>query len=168
MSGQVLTPRDVALRGALAGAFGTAAMTAWQALASTLQSSGEEESQVGSQNPWEQAPAPAKVAKRIGEGIFQKDVSPDLIPLLSNAMHWAYGTSWGLPYGLSVAGRPGSALRRGATLGVAVWASSYLQLVPMGIYQPPWKYKPQELALDLSYHLIYGLGASIAFNAMER
>jgi hypothetical protein len=142
-------------------------MTAWQTLSSKLQSSGEEESQADSGDPWQQAPAPAKVAKRIGEGVFQKEVSPDLIPLLSNAMHWAYGTSWGIPYSLTVAGRAGRPARRGATLGVAVWASSYLQLVPMGIYEPPWKYRPQELALDLSFHIVYGLGTALAFHAMD-
>jgi hypothetical protein len=142
-------------------------MTAWQTLSSKLQSSGEKESQAASEDPWQQAPAPAKVAKRIGEGIFQKDVSPDLIPLLSNATHWAYGTSWGIPYGLAVAGRAGRPIPRGTTLGVTVWASSYLQLVPMGIYKPPWKYKPQELALDLSFHIAYGLGTALAFHAMD-
>ena len=26
----------------------------------------------------------------------------------------------------------------------------------MGLYDPPWKTPPAELALDLSYHLVYG------------
>jgi hypothetical protein len=52
--------------------------------------------------------------------------------------------------------------------GSAVWASSYAELVPMGIYELPWKYKPQELALDLSYHLAYGLATAVAFAGLSR
>lgn len=47
--------------------------------------------------------------------------------------------------------------------GTGVWLVSYLTLVPMGLYQPPWRYPPGELALDLSYHLAYGVGTGVAF-----
>jgi hypothetical protein len=40
---------------------------------------------------------------------------------------------------------------------------SYAQLVPMGLYAPPWTYPPRELALDLSYHVVYGIGAGAGF-----
>jgi hypothetical protein len=148
---------------------GTGLMTAWQMLAAKLQSSDQPQPQLDqSQDPWEQAPAPAKVAKRVGEGVFRRDVSPDLIPLLTNVMHWGYGTGWGIVYGVSTTGRDPSTARRGAAFGTAVWASSYLQLVPMGLYEPPWKYPPKELALDLSYHLVYGLGVAAAFRVVDR
>jgi len=54
-------------------------------------------------------------------------------------------------------------LRDGLVFGTAVWAASYAQLVPMGLYQPPWKYEPSELALDWSYHGAYGAGVGIAY-----
>ena len=47
------------------------------------------------EDPWEDASAPAKVAKRTGEGVLHKNVPADLIPLLTNVMHWGYGTGWG-------------------------------------------------------------------------
>jgi hypothetical protein len=162
-------PLRAVLRGAVAGGFGTAAMTAWQTLSAKLQGSVEQERPgERSNDPWADAPAPAKVAKRISEAVLGRGVSPELIPLLSNVMHWAYGAGWGAVYGLTVAGRPAAALRRGATFGATVWGSSYLELVPMGIYEPPWKYELQELALDLSYHMAYGLGTAIAFKVLER
>jgi hypothetical protein len=40
---------------------------------------------------------------------------------------------------------------------------SYVQLVPAGFYDPPWKYPPDELALDIGYHLAYGAGTAVSF-----
>jgi hypothetical protein len=38
----------------------------------------------------------------------------------------------------------------------------------MGLYAPPWTYPPGELALDLSYHLVYGTGVAAAYRALDR
>ncbi len=146
-------------------------MTAWQELAAKLKSSADDvrEPQEAPQDPWEEASAPAKVAKRIGEGVFHKLVSPKLIPALTNGMHWGYGTGWGTVYGLvasSVRSAPG--LKGGAAFGTVVWVMSYVQLVPMGLYDPPWKTPPQALALDLSYHLVYGTGVASAYRLLTR
>jgi hypothetical protein len=43
---------------------------------------------------------------------------------------------------------------------------SYAQLVPMGIYKPPWKYPVRDLGLDLSYHLVYGIAAAVAYDRL--
>lgn len=163
------TPLAAVGRGVFAGVIGTGLMTAWQTLAPTLQ--GSEETPPQPDHPvdaWEQAPAPAQLAKRIGEGVLRRDVSPELIPLLSNAMHWGYGTGWGVAYAISTAGRRNSTGRRGIGFGALVWAMSYVQLVPLGLYRPPWEYEAQELALDLSYHLAYGLGVAAALRTLSR
>ena len=147
-------------RGLVAGVLGTVAMTGWQELAARLQSSGGQDGQEQPSDPWESAPVPAQVARKIGEGLFGLEVPAERIPLLTNVMHWSYGTGWGAIYGLaSGSARRRHALRRGALFGTLVWAMSYAQLVPVGLYAPPWTYPPQELALDLSYHVVYGLGA---------
>jgi hypothetical protein len=140
-------------------------MTTAQELAAKLQSSGDAAGQAdGGQppEPWEQASTPAKVARRNSEGVFEHDVPAERIGLLTHAMHWAYGTGWGAVYGLvagTVAVRP---LRGGLTFGAAVWAMSYVQLVPMGLYEPPWRYPPQAMAQELGYHLAYGAGVGAA------
>jgi hypothetical protein len=46
-----------------------------------------------------------------------------------------------------------------------VWAAAYAQLVPLGIYED---HPPQELALDLSDHVVYGLGVATAYGALVR
>jgi len=166
------TPLQALIRGLAAGAVGTVFMTAWQELSAKLSSSAEDSGREPDPQPedrWKQASAPAKVAKRIGEGVFHKKVSPDLIPLLSNLMHWSYGTGWGILYGLTAAStRKPAGLRAGAVFGSTVWLMSYVQLVPMGLYEPPWKYPPKDLAMDLSYHLVYGTGVASAYRVLER
>jgi hypothetical protein len=36
------------------------------------------------------------------------------------------------------------------------------------VYQPPWKYPAKELAVDLSYHVVYGLAVAAAYAALDR
>ena len=169
MSDRTSPPAALA-RGLAAGVIGTAAMTAAQVLPSKLKSSedtggGQEDAP---RDPWEDAPVPALVAKRIAEGVFHREVSPDVIPLLTNAMHWGYGTMWGAVYGLTHARASERPLRTGVTFGVGVWATSYVQLVPMGLYEPPWKYSPKELASDIGYHLAYGAGVGAGHRVVSR
>jgi hypothetical protein len=143
-------------------------MTAWQELSAKLQSSGgEDEGSPGeAKDPWGEASAPAKVGRRIIQGVFHKEVPVEKIGLLTNVMHWSYGTSWGAFYGL-LAGTTGrSTLRGGLAFGTGVWLSSYAELVPMGLYEPPWKYPPKQLAMDLSYHLAYGSGTAAAYRTL--
>lgn len=162
-------------RGLAAGAIGTAVMTAWQELSTKLQRSVENRGREGQvqpgarePDPWEQASAPAKAARKTLKGVFGYEVPAEKIGLLTNATHWGYGTGWGALYGLIQDSAEGPALRRGLLFGTAVWATSYLTLVPMGIYQPPWKYQPNELALDLSYHLAYGVGVGEGYALVDR
>lgn len=156
-------------RGLAAGAVGTAAMTAWQTLSAKLRGGGEESGGSPGQepkDPWEEAPAPAKVAKRLAEAVFEKQIPADKVGIVSEAMHWGYGTSWGAAYGLFAGSARRSTLRGGLAFGAAVWTSSYAQLVPMGLYEPPWKYRPRQLALDLSYHLVYGAATAGAYRLL--
>jgi hypothetical protein len=156
------------VRGALAGVAGTAAMTVWQELSAKLQSS-ESGARQGAepQDPWEKASAPAK-AGRIVLRALGYEVPAGQIDLLANVMHWGYGTTWGAVYG-AVAGKGAreQPLSRGLGFGALVWVMSYVQLVPLGIYEPPWTYSPQELAMDLSYHLAYGAGLGAAGALVE-
>jgi hypothetical protein len=43
---------------------------------------------------------PAKIGKRMIEGVFRREVSTKRIELVNNAVHWSYGALWGVLYGL--------------------------------------------------------------------
>jgi hypothetical protein len=118
---------------------------------------------------WADAPAPARVVKKAADAVGEgRHVTREDVPLLTNAMHWLYGVSWGAAYGGAAGAARPRPVTGGLVFGAGVWGSSYAQLVPLGIYDPPWKYPPKELALDLSYHLVYGLAVAAAFAALDR
>jgi hypothetical protein len=167
------TPLGAVARGVVAGLVGTGLMTVAQELSAKLHSSGDggqqggDGEQHGEQDPWDQASAPAKVAKRVSEGVFGHEVPAERIPLLTHGMHWGYGTGWGGVYGLAQGSLPPSTLRPGLLFGSTVWAMSYVQLVPMGLYEPPWKYAAKDIAMEVGYHLVYGLGVASAFKVLD-
>ncbi len=158
------SPLGALARGVAAGVVATAAMTGYQELVARLrgQDSG------GQPETWEEAPAPAQVGKRIVSGVFDKQVTLDRVDALTKAMHWTYGVTWGGVYGLVQGTIAARALPAGLGLGASVWGMSYAQLVPMGVYEPPWRYPAKELAIDLSYHLVYGVAAAAAYEALSR
>lgn len=160
------TPLGALARGVIAGVAGTALMTAWQELSAKLMPSDASGGDPPA-DPWEEAPAPAKVARRLA-GVFEADIPAEQIDTATNVMHWAYGTGWGAVYGLIAGSHDGRAGRDGLAFGTAVWAASYLELVPMGLYEPPWTYPPKQLALEWSFHAVYGLGAGLAYAALDR
>ncbi|MFN2628388.1 MAG: hypothetical protein ABR569_07105 [Gaiellaceae bacterium] len=153
------SPLGAVARGLAAGATATAVMSGYQLLVAKLRG----QSDSPQPQSWEEAPAPAQIGQRVLTGVFQKQVGLAQAQRLANAMHWAYGSAWGGIYGLFQGTTCAAPLRAGAAFGAGVWGMSYAQLVPMGIYEPPWKYPAKELALDLSYHLVYGIAAALAY-----
>jgi uncharacterized membrane protein YagU involved in acid resistance len=117
---------------------------------------------------WADAPAPAQVAKKAAEAVGHgRDITKKHVPLVTNLMHWGYGTWWGVAYGLLARRLAPDAVSGAATLGGALWGVQYAELVPLGIAKPPWEYPAQEVALDLSYHLVYGAAVAATYEALR-
>ena len=153
------------LRGIVAGFVGTGAMTAYQLAVAKAQG---KPLSTPVPHRWADAPAPAQVAKKAADVVGQGTrFTRQDVPLLTNAMHWLYGVSWGVFYGAAAGVARPDPVAGGIAFGTGVWASSYAELVPLGIYKPPWKYPPKELALDLSYHVVYGLAVAVAYDALD-
>lgn len=162
------TPLGAVGLGLLAGIGGTAAMTAYQEVRSRIQKSGSENGNTSEPPTWKDAPEPAQIGRRIVEGLFSREVSRDKIRVLTNAVHWGYGTACGTLYGLvQSSARPHSALH-GIVFGSAVWGSSYVMLPAMKLRKQIWEYPPKTLAADLTSHLVYGLGVAAAYRALEK
>ncbi len=157
------TPLGAVARGLIAGAVGTSVMTTYQLLVAKLRNDDSETQP----KRWRDAPAPAQVGKRILTGVFKENVTLADSRRLTQVMHWAYGTAWGAALGLLQGTVAASPVPTGAAFGVGVWGMSYAQLVPMGIYGPPWKYAAKHVALDLSYHVVYGVAAAAALDRIS-
>ena len=165
-----ITPLGAVARGLVAGGVGTVAMDALWFVRYRRGGGGSDfpawefSSGVCS---WDQAPAPARVGKRLVEGLFQRELSPRREPLVNNITHWGYGMLGGAQYGLVAETLPTPRIRYGLPFGAAVWATSYVVLPAAKLYKPIWEYDKQALAKDLSAHLVYGVGTATAFGLLS-
>jgi hypothetical protein len=114
---------------------------------------------------WDNAPAPALVAKRLLESVTKRDVPPRYARSLNNVTHWGFGLAAGAGYGLLVGSRK-PRLSSGPPFGAAVWASGYIVLPLLGVYEPIWKYDLRTLGKDLSAHLVFGTATAAAFSVL--
>ena len=86
--------------------------------------------------------------------------------MLNNATHWGFGLATGASYGLLLGSRRKPNVRYGPPFGAAVWASGYVVLPLLGVYQPIWKYDLETLGNDLSAHLVFGTATAAAFRLL--
>jgi hypothetical protein len=156
-------------QGVAASAVGTAAMDA--SLYRRYRHDGGEEGFVGWESSaglvsWENAPAPALVAKRLLDRLLGHEVSPRYARLLGNVTHWGFGLVNGVGYGLLLGSRGRPKVWWGLPFGAAVWISGYLVLPELGVYEPIWKYDVKTLGKDLSAHLVFGTATAAAFRLL--
>jgi hypothetical protein len=164
------TPLGAVARGLLAGAVGTLAMDSLLFLR-YKRGGGKDgflawEFSAGIAD-WDAAPAPAQVGRRLVEGLFQRKLPERRAALVNNVTHWAYGMLAGAQYGLLAGSLRRPRIGYGVPFGAGVWATSYVVLPPMGLYQPIYKYDRVTLAKDLTAHLVYGAGTGAAFAALR-
>jgi hypothetical protein len=141
-----------------AGVIGNAVFTAYQELTS--------ESHESTPRDWSEAPEPAQVGQRLVEGVFHRDVPIEKAGLVTNVMHWLYGSSWGAVYGV-IQESMRQPLASGVTLTTAVMATDYTLLPAMKLYEPPWRYPARTLAQDFATHLVHGLAIAGAYRAID-
>jgi uncharacterized membrane protein len=147
-------PLHDALVGLAAGAAGTAAMTIVQGAEFAVTDA-------------EPSSAPADVAdalkRRAGRGRLKRRHRP----AANHAMHWLYGTSWGIPYGLVASSAKTAPEISGPVFGLTVWAVGLIQQPALGVAELPWKRSPGSLASEALVHLVYGAGAGAAVRALR-
>jgi hypothetical protein len=156
--------------GLAAGAVGSAVMSRAQSLVtrtSRRDNAGDTQPRTDEER-WQQAPAPAQVVRKASLATTERDIDPERIPQLATTVHWLYGTSWGIGFALLHRRLRRSPKLEGPAFGVGLWALSYAELVPAGIYKPPWRYPASALAKDLSYHLAYGAATAFAFAGLRK
>jgi Protein of unknown function (DUF1440) len=117
---------------------------------------------------WENAPAPALVAKKLLEGATRRELSPRYARLLNNATHWGFGLATGAGYGLVLASRREPKVWFGLPFGATVWASGYVVFPLVGVYKPIWKYDVETLWKDLRVHLVFGTTTAATYSLLDR
>jgi hypothetical protein len=164
-----IRPFGIVAQGLAAGLIGTACMTVLQeVMARRHRRAVAMGHPVEEIDPWERAPAPAKLARRVSEGVLHRDIPAERISFFTNAVHWAFGAQMGIAYALLERLARGRPALRGPLFGLAVWAQSYATLVPLGLYKWPWHYRRGAIAKDVSYHLLYGSGVAAGYRLVTR
>jgi hypothetical protein len=141
-----------ALTGVAAGVAGTAAMTIAQGAQFALTGA-------------EPSTAPADVAdtlkRRSGLGRLKRRHRP----AANQGMHWLYGVSWGVPYGLLAGSGTTPPEASGPAFGLLVWGAGLAHQPALGMAEVPWKRSPQSLGSEALLHVVYGIGAGAAVRA---
>jgi hypothetical protein len=98
------------------------------------------------------------IAKRLAEGVFQRELSQERRELLGTGMHFLYGTSWGALYGSTQSTFHPPPLLHGLAFGTLLWGLGLVATPALKLSSP----------LPLSEHLVYGLGVAVAYAVLER
>lgn len=137
-------------KGLFAGAVGTAAMT----ISSTIEQKAR--GREGSTTPGDAAQEVLPI--EADEGEEQR---------LSNLVHWAYGTAWGVPRGLlSAFGLRGPAAT--AVHFAAVWGGALIMLPKLRVVPPIREWGAKEVAIDAGHHVVYATVAGTAYAWLDR
>lgn len=137
-------------RGLIAGAAGTLAITISQMI----------EMKINKRKP---SSAPAKAASKV---LDVKPATKEDAEQLSNQVHWAYGTAWGIVRGLSsLAGLkrwPATALHFGAIYTTALIMPPALKATP-----PVREWGAKAISIDAFHHAVYALVAGLVYDEID-
>jgi hypothetical protein len=137
-------------KGLLAGAVGTAAMTAVSAAEARRR--GRKPSTV-----------PGDAAARV---LGVRPVGEDEKARFSNLAHWAYGIAWGGFRGLlGTFGVHG--LGATTTHFAAVWGSALAVQPALGVTPPPTEWGATEVAIDAGHHAVYAVATGLAWAVLD-
>jgi hypothetical protein len=140
--------------GVFAGVVGTAAMTIAQGAEFVLTDA-------------EPSSSPAQIVDQLKRKAGRGRLKRKHRRVANQAMHWIYGTSWGIPYGV-VAGHTKVAPElSGPVFGLLVWGAALAHEPALGLADVPWKRSLESLGSEAFFHLVYGIGAGAAVRAVR-
>jgi hypothetical protein len=145
--------RDAGI-GLAAGLAGTAAMTIAQGAEFVLTDA-------------EPSGAPADIADRLKRRAGQGRLKRRHRPVANQAMHWLYGASWGIPYGIIAGSTDIAPEVSGPVFGLLVWGAALAHEPALGLAEAPWKRSPTSLGSEALFHLVYGIGAGAALRSLR-
>lgn len=137
-------------KGLLAGLAGTAAITLSQMIEMSITKRKASE-------------APVKVAEQVTDVKPATDESKEKV---SQEIHWAYGTSWGIARGIigltGLKGAPAIAVHF-----AAIWGTALVMLPAFKAGPKVTEEEPKAIAIDAMHHTIYAIAAGLAYDALD-
>ena len=139
-------------RGVIAGLAGTAAMT----VSSTL------EARARHRSP---STAPARAAQRVLH--IDQFPSPQAEERFSTAVHWSYGTGWGVARSVLGTIGLGPAVAAAAHFA-AMWGGALVMLPALDVTPPVTEWGRTEVAIDVFHHLVYAVSTDLTYELLDR
>lgn len=137
-------------KGLLAGLAGTAAITLSQYIEMKI-------------TKRESSEATVKVAGEVTDTKPKNEAAKEKV---SQEIHWAYGTAWGVARGLvGLTGLKG--LPAAAVHFAAIWGTSMVMLPKYNAAKPIQEQDPKAIAIDGLHHAVYALAAGAAYDALD-
>jgi hypothetical protein len=137
-------------KGLLAGLAATAAITISQMI----------EMKITKREP---SNAPVKV---VSETLGAKPATKDDKEKISQEIHWAYGTSWGIARGIigltGLKGWPATVVHF-----ASIWGASMIMLPMYNAAPPVTEEKPHAVAIDGFHHAVYAVTAGLVYDALN-
>lgn len=159
------SPLSVAIKGAIAGLAGTAAITVAmqkgpQLLEERLGVSMTPESPLPEDVPEDPT---AELAGRVAEGVLEKPLREESKQTAGQAIHWGYGAMWGTVYGILHTSLRIPALLSGTLFGALVGTVASTVVPAMGLAPSPTEQPKRISAMQLGYHLVFGWVTALTF-----
>ncbi|HUE75532.1 MAG TPA: DUF1440 domain-containing protein, partial [Chloroflexota bacterium] len=164
------TPLGAVMKGAMAGLAGTVVMTYAMKTVPTLMQSTQAKGTrpARRQSDGESLEPPAQLARKVGSEVLEQPVDAEQAKEIGQGIHWAYGMSWGVLFGIIQGTLWLSPLKFGVLLGTLVWAVGPNWLVPlMKIGPEPSKQPTEQTVMSWAFHALFGVVTALSFSAME-
>jgi hypothetical protein len=159
------SPLTVIVKGALAGAAGTAVMSAFMERAPELL----ERAGIGANEPPaappEEPEAPASPTEELAERVTEGELGPKERAVAGQAIHWGYGAAWGAYYAVVQSTFRPSPIIHGAFLGGLKTAVATKGIPRLGLMPEPRS--RQELITSAASHVVYGVATGLVYQVLN-
>lgn len=161
------SPLSVLVKGAIAGAAGTAIMSAVMERAPDMVQKlpGMQPIEPPAPPPDPDAPTSPteELAERVAGGVAQTELAPEARARAGEAIHWGYGAAWGAYYAVFQSTFRLPHLLHGTWLGTLVLGVAMTLVPRLGLVPPPDRQQREQLLVSAASHLVYGWSTAIVY-----
>lgn len=158
------SPLAVIVKGALAGAAGTAVMSAFMERAPELM----ERVGVGGEEPPTppvEGDEPGSPTEELAERVTPHRLGADERAIAGEAIHWAYGAAWGAYFAIVQSTFRPSPIIHGAFLGGLMTAVATKAVPRLGLAPAPRS--REELLTNAASHVVYGVATGVVYQVLN-
>lgn len=161
------SPLTVIVKGALAGAAGTAVMGAFMERApQILERIGI---QLPAERPGPTAPDPptTAIAERVAKGVAKQPLDAETKATAGQAVHWTYGAAWGAFFGVMQSTLKLPHLVHGTIFGALVGVVADTLLPAMRLQRDPRTNPAPTNVMHMASHLVFGWTTAIVYGMLN-